>query len=358
MAKVTWDAAFGFAAGAEGTYDAGLDAIASGTWDGDVDNVDEGLLLGHRESGEGFSGMSIALGRKNSPKAPIGSSFTQNLSDFLSLEANTLSIGVVMSGSKRTTTVTTPVDSDFTPSLGMGGLLECGGLAGAADGGGVGWKYVPGGIKTASGLVYFFGNRVELKDIIASSLAFTYTPGGLAILDASLEVGLVKDPTSAPSTVALPTLDYGVQASVSSPQVNSLATTWKNVQGFNSAVITVANTIETIGDSNATNGEVKEISDQQITVDATMFVDDNSNDETLATAQMLATVIGTLQQFTFQHGTPETSGLQPAVAHKWDIPDLEIVEASPVRLGKKAGIAIKGIARGATENAEAALYFN
>lgn len=356
MAKVQWDAAFAFAAGAEGVYDATLDAITS-TLQGDVDNTDDGLLLGHRESGEGQSGMSVTIGRKNEPKAPIGASFTKNLSDFLALEANTLSIGVVMTGSKRTTTAT-PEDGDFEPSVGFGGLLECGGLAGALDGVGVGWKYVPGGIKTASGLIYYFGNRFELKDILASSLTFTYTPGGLAILEAALEVGSIKDPTSAPTTVALPTLTYGVQASVSSPQVNSLATTWKNELGFNSCVITVANPIETIGDSNADTGEVKEIGDQEITVEATMFVDDNSNDETLATAQMLATAIGTLQTFEFQHGTPETTGSLPAVAHKWEIPDLEITEASPVRLGKKAGIAIKGIARGETENSEAALYFN
>ena len=357
MGKVAWGAAMGFAAGTEGTYDSGLDAIASGTWDGDVDNTDEGLLLGDRESGEGNSGFSITIERDHRETAPIGSSDTQSISDGLGLKASGFSVGVVMTGSKRTTTAT-PVDADFEPSIGFGGLLDCGGLAGAADSVGVGWEYVPGGIKTASGLTYQSGNRYELKDILASSLVFNYPPGGIAILDASLEVGLVKDPTSTPTTVALPTLDYGVQASVSSPQVKSLATTWKNVQGFSDLTVTVNNEISTIGDSNADNGEVKESAKQQFLVDATMFLDDNSDDETLATEQMLASAIGSLQSFTFQHGTPETTGSLPAVAHKWTFSRLEILSATLVQLGSKAGVKINGIARGATANVQASLIFN
>lgn len=358
MAKVTSEYAVAFAAGAEGTYDSDLDAI-SGTLDGDVNGDDDGLLLGDRDQGVGNTGLSISLGRKGSPAAPIGASYSTTIDDFIALVVNTLNFGFRFTGSKRTTQGT-PADSDFEPSVGFGALLEAAGFAGTADGVGVGWKYVPGGIKTASGLIYWSGNRFELKDILCSQFKIDYTPGGLAIASTSLEVGVVKDPTAAgDNTVALPTLDYGAQLTVAAPPFTGIVATWKNTLRINALSITIDNTIETFGDAAVVgSGEVKEITDQKILVEGKVFLDDTDNDEREPINQLLALAIGELEQFTFQHGTPETTGALPAVAHKWDIPDLMLTEVTPEPIGKKAGFSFKGEAKTVTENGEAALYFN
>ena len=103
---------------------------------------------------------------------------------------------------------------------------------------------------------------------------------------------------------------------------------------------------------------MKEITDQKILVEGKGFLDDNSNDERFPINQLLALAIGDLYEFTFQHGTPETTGGLPAVAHKWSIPDLMLTEVTPEPIGKKAGFNFKGEAKTVTENGEATLFFN
>ena len=240
MAKVTSGYAVAYAAGAEGVYDSTLDAITT-TLDGDVNGDDDGLLLGDREQGVKNSGLSISMGRKGRPTAPLGSSYSTSIDDFIALVVNTLNYGFVFAGSRRTTTGT-PQDSDFVPSVGFDALLEASGFTGAATGGPVGHSYTPGGIQTASGLVYWSGNRFELQDILCSQFKIDYTPGGLAIVSTAQEVGLVKDPTAAgDATVALPTLDYGAQLTVAAPPFTGIVATWKNTFRINSLSITIDN---------------------------------------------------------------------------------------------------------------------
>ena len=358
MAKVTSEYAVAFAAGAEGVYDSDLDAITT-TLDGDVNGDDDGLLLGDRDQGVGNTGLSISLGRKGIPKAPIGSSHSTTVDDFIALVINTLGYGFVFAGSRRTTTGT-PQDSDFVPSVGFGALLEAAGFAGSALGGPVGHKYVPGGIKTASGLIYWSGNRFELQDILCSQFAITYTPGGLAIASTALEVGFVKDPVAAGgTTAAIPTLDYGAQLTVAAPPFTGIVATWKNTLRINELTITIDNTIETFGDAAVViGGEVKERGDQKILVEGKVFLDDNADDERFPVNQLLAQDIGDVHEFTFQHGTAETTGSLPAVAHNWSIPDLMLTEVTPEPIGKKAGFSFKGEAKTVTANGEATLIFN
>ena len=361
--KVTWDVAVAFGIqAAEGDYNDTLDLVTN-SLSGDPDGTDDGLVLGDSESGEGGSGLTLTMGRRSRDKAPIGSSFTKSLSDFLALEARTFSFAFPFCGSRRTTTETTQVDGDFVPIVGVDAILRAAGLTGAATAGApVGHTYVPGGSELVSALIYYYGNRIELLDCRVASLAIDYTPGSIAIATADVAVGSVKDPTSKTfAGVLLPaTLDYGTQLTVSAPVVDTAAHTWDTERGWTANSLTINNTIEDIPDSNAVDGIVKEISDQVFNMEATLFVDETGdNDEVFELRQALANVIGDLAALTYTIGTPEISGggLLPAVAHTVNMADPELDETGPTKLGTKAGNVVSLVARSATANTEFELIF-
>ena len=361
MAKVPFEVAVGFGIqDEEGTYNTTLDAIAAGTWDGDPDNTDEGLVLGDSESGEGGTGLSITMGRNSRDKPQIGSSLTRGLSDLQFLEARTFSFAFPFCGSRRTTTPSTPVDSDFVPIVGIDAILRAAGLVGAIRAGApVGHTYVPGGNEFMSALVYYNGNRLELRDCRVASLAIDYTPGSIAIATGDIIVGDVKDPAAKGfSAVALPTLDYGTQLSVSAPVTENAAHLWNQTRGWNTHTLTINNNIEIIPDSNKPAGRAIDFTEQDINVEMTPFVDDSaSDDEAFELDQALATLIGDLKPISYTIGTPETTGSLPAKAHQVSIPDPELDETGPTELGTRAGNSVSLVARSATANGEFELIF-
>jgi hypothetical protein len=358
MAKVTWDVAAAFAVQvAEGDYEDNLDTI-SATLQGDPDNTDDGLVLGDAESGEGGSGLSLTLGRTNRPKAVVGASFTRDISDFLRLDVPTFSFSWPFCGNRADTHATTVADADFQPSVGVDGILEAAGLAGTTWDGGIGYTYEPGGTNLMSALIYYYGNRLELLDCRVSSMSVNYTPGSIAIATAEIAVGSVKDPAdNTATTQALPDLTYGPQSSVSAPVIESINNVWSQDRGFSSLTLTVNNTIEEIPDSNAVAGRVFEISAQEFLIDATLFVDDDGDDEVFALNQALATANGDLSEFSFTVGTAQTSTSSPATAHKISLLDPELITTGPTKLGTKAGNVISLVGRSATANSEFDLTF-
>jgi hypothetical protein len=363
--KVTWDVAVAFAVqDDEDTYNATLDAVTN-SLQGDPDGVDDGLVLGDSESGEGGSGLSLTMGRRSRDKAPIGSSFTKGLSDFLALEARTFSFAFPFCGSRRTTTETTQVDGDFVPIVGVDAILRAAGLVGAAwPDADVGHRYVPGGSEVMSALIYYYGNRIELKSCKVASLAIDYTPGSIAIATAEIAVGSIQAPAAKGFSIASPvlptTLDYGTQLSVSAPVVESAGHEWNKERGWSANSLTINNAIEDLTDSNAPNGIVKEPSDQTFDLEATLFADEAAGDDPVFELnQALATVIGDLKALTYTIGTPEVSGsgLLPAVAHTVNIADPELDETGPTKLGTKAGNVVSLRARSANANEEIEIIF-
>jgi len=355
MSKFDFDVAVAFATQtAEGTYNATLDAI-SATLGGDPDGTDQGLILGDPESGIGESGLSFTAGRRSRAKSVLAGSFTRPMDDFLAAEVRTFSFSFPFVGSKRTTTGT-PVDADFIPTVGLDAILEGVGMTGTAWGSGVGHSYKFGTTVPISALIYYFGNRLELLDCRVSSLSIVYTPGSLAIATAEIAVGSIKDPAAkAFGAVSLPTLDYGTQATVSSPTVESCGHGWQDTKGFQDLTLTIAPTVDDVPDSNVTDGVLKIASARETTVSATMFADDA--DKVMELDQAFATVVGDLDALSFKVGTYEVTGGLPAVAHQVVAPTPVLDDTSPQKLGSLAGNAVNLVLRNAVANEELEILF-
>lgn len=356
MAKYDFDVAVAFAPQtAEGTYDTTLDAI-SATLDGDPDATDDGLVLGDPESGIRQSGLDFRVGRRRREKAFVGSSFTRPLDDFLAAEVRTFSFSFPFCGNRGTTTAT-PVDGDFQPLRGIEAILNGAGIVAAAWGSGVGYSCKFGSPNPFSALIYYFGNRLELLDCRCSSLTIDFTPGSIAVATAEIQVGSIKDPAATPvSVVSLPTLDYGPQATVSAPTIESVANGWSATRGFSTLALTISPSIQDFGDSNATDGIVKEQDDRETTIEATLYADDAGSGEVYELDQIFQTSSGGLDQLSFQVGT-DASGSDPALATQILVPQPMVDETGPDPVGSKAANTVNLIARNDAANDELEIIF-
>lgn len=350
MAKTTFTAAAAFAPqSAEGVYDPTLDAIAGALATAD------GLLLGDAESGIGASGLEIEIGRRGQDKAALAGSFTRPLPDYLLTEVLSFSFSFPMVGN-RATLSGAPVDSEFTPIRGMLAILEGAGLVGAAFGTGVGWTFGFGDPPPFSALLYYFGNRLEVQDCRCSRLSIAYRPGRIPIATAQI-AGTLKDPAAKGFAVsALPTLDYGVQASISGAVCEQVAHFYGASRGFTEAEVTFEGEVDEQPDSNAVDGITKEPSDRRCRYEATLYVDDAGTNEVFDLNQLFADTAGDLGLVTWQVGS---SGAPAGIAraHQIMIPTLELVSSKPDRAGTKAVNRVSGIARAAVANAEVSLTF-
>lgn len=371
MAKVAFDVAVAFSPqDVEGNFPDGmtpgsnLDDVTTdlqGDRNPGGTDDDDGLILGDPESGIGESGLSLTLGRRLREKAVVGSSFTRPLSDFLALDAPTFSFAFPFCN-HRANVQATPAAADFVPHLGLDAILRAAGMVGAATGT-PGHEYTYGSdgyVNLMGSLVYYFGNRLELMDCRVATLAIDFTAGSIPIGTADVAVGSIKDPVLGDlplSVQALPsTLDYAEQATVSAPVVESVAFGWGNTRGFQSATLTINNTIEDIGDSNQVNGIVKEITSRETLFEGTLFADDTSTAEVYELEQLFNDADGDFDSLTFTVGTA-ASGSGAAKAFKVTIPKPELVDVAPQKLGSKAGNTITLRASHDTADSELQIEF-
>ena len=353
MAKSDFEVAVAFATQSgegEASYDATLDAIT------DTLVLADGLVLGDADAGVRGSGLSLALGRKRKDKAFVGASFTRSLSDFLKAEVRTFTFAMPFCGNRGD--ATNPIeDADGIPITGLDALLEGMGMQGTAwAGADIGHRYVFASQNPISALVYYFGNRLELADCrVAGSVLFV--PGSVPILTAGIEVGSIKDH----SLAVLPTtLTYGVQQSESAPVVEGVALVWRTdddprVGGFSTLTLNITPSFATIGDSNAAQGEVKEMEDREVSIEGTIF-EEPDTDAGHVYEQLTATAIATLDPIDFLVGTAMTAD-NPVKAVGITMPDPEPDEVTIAALGTKAAHDVKLIGRGASANTELEIIF-
>lgn len=347
MAKFAFDVAALFRTQVDdSTYNASLQTIVD-TPPGSLALAD-GLVLGDPESGIGESGLSLTIGRSKRDKAFLSGSFTRSLSDFLKAEVPSFEFAFPFCGN-RYSPGGAPTDVNAQHDPGIDALLEGAGLVGAAWGSGVGWRYVFGSAQPISALVYYSGNVIRLQSC-RCSLAIEYTPGSVAVCTATIEVGSVL----APGTGSIPTLDYGVQGSVSAPVVKAVGHNWQDTRGFEELTLSIAPAFEEFPDSNATDGVIREASDRETKITGRLFSDDADKDYDLT--QILATTAGALDQLSFQVSADMTTG-NPALAHQIVAPQPELLTTAPQKLGTKAGTDIEAILRGATANSELEIIF-
>ena len=337
MSKYNFAVACAFAASAESTYDATLDAIA-----GTLTSAD-GLLLGKSGTGIGDSGLTLGLGREYDDKSVESGTLTRPISDFLRMTVPTFTFSFPLCGN-RANASTPVVDADCVPLTGMDAILQGAGLVGGAWGSGVGHHYVFGATNLLDALVYVNGMRLELQDCRCSSLAMQFAAGAIPVGISTIAVGTVKDVSQA----SLPgTLTWNEQASVSAPKITAVANEWKNTRGFSELTITIAQDIADVPDSNATDGIVKELDGRTTTVTGTLFSDDTGSDEIFDADQIEEDTEGNLEELTFEVGDASTDG-NPVKAINYSLPLLELHVSNQDKLGSRAATVITGVARGAS----------
>jgi hypothetical protein len=347
--KFDFDIAMAFAPQTgEGSYDGTLDAISATL------NTADGLLVGDANSGIAGSGLNLTVGRKSEDKAEHDGSFTRPLSDWIEAEVRSMSVAFRFCGNRST--LSTPTDADYAPIRAIDAILNGAGLVGAAWASGDGWSYKFGSPNPFSGLVYYYGNRLELLDCKCSTLTIVYTGNGYAIATADVIVGSIKDPAAKGfATASLPTVTPGVQTSVSAPVVEGVAFTWQEAKSCQTIELAISQDIEEFPDSNAATGLYKEQQSRETKLALSMWPD--TDDKVMELDQAYADVVGDLDAISWQVGSAAGDG-QIAKAHSVSLPHPELDDTAPDRYGQKAGNEVNLFARhDTTANEELEIIF-
>lgn len=344
---------------AEGTYETTLDGI-SATLGGDPNGTDQGLLLGDANEGLSKSGLTFAINREIDEQAVYAGSYSRGLGSLLRPNVNRFQFAFPFCGSRRTT-AGTPVDNDFRPLIGVGGILQAAGLLSAAWGSGVGHEAVfSASAMPASALIYLWGNRYELLDCRARSLEIAFEGGKVPKATVDLAVGSIKDPAATPISVASsPTLTYGAQSTVIPPVANAVGFLWRGENpsvGLQEITLSIQNQVSEFGDMNQTYGIVQEIEDRTVEIQGLMYVEGNSTKEVFEFEQILADAIGDLQAMSWQIGTAAGAS-SPAKAVYVSLPSPEVIDIDYRNLGSKAAIQVTARARASAANGELAIRF-
>lgn len=347
MAKFAFETAVAFATQtAEGTYNSTLDGLTTSI------TAAQGLVLGSASAGVRESGLTLGFERVREEKAFLAGSFTRDISDFRKTGVASFTFTMPFTGS-RVTVAGAPADADAIPITGLDALLEGMGLTGAAWGSGVGHQYVFATPNPISALVHVSGNRWELLDCRVAG-EIKHTAGAVPILTATIAVGSIKNRAKA----ALPTtLTYGEQSSVSAPKCKAVGFEWPAAddRGFQEVSLQITPSIEEIGDSNATDGTILEVSSRAVRLVGTLWADDTT-DAGYEYDQLIETASGNLDQLSFQVGTAMADTF-PAEAYQIVAPKPENAKLDPVNLGTKAAHTVELDLRHDTANSELEINF-
>lgn len=262
-----------------GVIEPSIAALAAGAGSGGGGEIvtGDGLVLGDPESGFASSGISLAFGRGLREKGVAAGSLTKLHSDFVQRLVRTFGFTHAVIGSGATAT---PLDNEYQPPAGIDALLQGGGWTGAAWGSGNGWRYAPASAQILSAKLWLWDDDagpdqalwIQLKDIIASG-QLTANPAEVGKIAHTL--GSVYD---AHGVAALPTFDYGVQATLSAPIVGAGAGgagfQWGVVRNMTALQVRWDNATQQLPRSNVTGGLKTRQTGRTITIQTTVLVDD------------------------------------------------------------------------------------
>jgi len=314
----------------------------------------EGALLGDANSGVGESGIDLTLGKSLSEKAPITGSFTRPFADSLGIVVEGFSYAVPLKGSGATAT---PADAEYRPTadgVSTDAFLRACGLTGAAWGSGDGWEYTPASTEVMTAGVYYGIDGsddlgyVRLSDVSASTLTFQFTPGEIATMTADF-AGSFEDEGTVNHTSD--PFDYGTQATLSAPQVASVAFTWDVARGFgfSSLQIVLDNETEEIAASNSASGKSKRQTGRTITVSATFDADSVDTEQEIT--QLQNTVIGSADAMSFTVGT--AAGASDTInAYTISLPTPEPDQMQFAKMAASQAYTMRFKARAASTNGE------
>ncbi len=319
----------------------------------------DGAVLGDPSAGVNETGIDFTLGRNFTDKSPLTGSYTRDVSNYVATTIETFSISVPMKGNGNAAS-TPPVATDFPLDPGLVSLFRAAGLVGSANA--AQWQYLPDEAAIISGAVYMAdasgtGIRVQAKDLLAASLAMSFTPGETAVAAFEL-AGNYHSRDSAPW--GDPKFDYGNQATLSAPAVKAVNFIWgpgtpvARAIGFSELTITLDNSIDEIPSSNAESGTLDRQSDRTVTITGTIDAEDS--DLLYEIDQLAASQSSALDTLSFQVGTQAASG-EIAEAFIINVPYPELTNLQANELGGSQAYTVEMIARGVTADSEFSISF-
>jgi len=263
----------------------------------------DGIILGDKESGDGETGITLPnMSTIVREVSQVASSFTQQADSFIREVVEGLEITFPLKGNGATSTVT-PVAGEAIPATGIDELLGTAGLAGENGTAEPDYKYKPRAT-TEYSTVHLWVADLDFifQDCLVDTLKLSFTPGGIALVTASIKVGSVQ---SYNDSITFPTFTWGTQSTLAAPTVENVGfSSLGGSRGFESLEITVANSIEEFGDSNvATTGMRQSQKDRVITVDGRIYL--TSSASAIEHTQLVSTTAQTLDMF-LQLGTAES----------------------------------------------------
>lgn len=320
MAEFDYQSAVAFGAQA-----GGLGAINTTIRDlsGSINSA-SGVVLGSTGAGIADDGIDDEYNRELREKPYLADSYTRPPSDFLR-EIATMTFTFPFKGNGNTISGS-PADSEFEPIAGVDAILQAAGLTGAAWGTGIGWSYVPADAVPMTVKRFGPGFAWVYQDCFAS-LSIPIPGGSISDIVATILIGSVAQFP----TVAFPTVDYQLQASVSAAAVEALGHNWgisAATRGFAEGVLTIDPEIEEVENVNAVNGRQRGQTGRAIEFNGIIWGD--SGDIDFEHVELVRTTAPTEAQ-TFQIGTAAGTGVQ-AKAIKVTLASPELRKLKPQKM--------------------------
>ena len=170
--------------------------------------VTNGIVLGHRGSGDAESGITLPnFVRVDDEKPSVAASFTEQFPDLLRIEPQGFAITVPLKGNG---VVSTPSAGQALPLAGIDALLRAAGLVGA-NGTAPAYNYTPRHAGSSGGSTIYLTAKLwvdniswAFSDLAVDSMEIEMTPGGIAL--ATFNFGVPKfDTTLRVEGVTFPT---------------------------------------------------------------------------------------------------------------------------------------------------------
>lgn len=226
----------------------------------------DGFVLGDGESGDAASGIVTPdFIREARDVADVADSFTKQASSFERVDTQNLSIICQLKGNGELTDATPSVGeasiltatADADKFLGVDALWQAGGLVGANGGANVEYDYTPRIGATSPSTRYVTVKIWKgdlswvLMDCICETVELSFPPGKTGLVAFNLRVGSIY---AFADGVTVPTIDYGSQASLSSPTVKGVASAYGSTRDFKELTLTIDQNLEEIPASNQATG--------------------------------------------------------------------------------------------------------
>lgn len=346
--------AIGFAVGVQsafGTPNATIAALSGSL------GVSDGIVLGDAESGDAESGIvTPSIEGFYREVADVSGSYTKSADAFLRAEVNSLAITIALKGNGATAT---PASDEAQPDAGIDALWQMSGLTGAT-GSNADYEYTPTtGLGTIYGTVKLWIADLSFvfTDVLVDSAAMAYEPGDAGIATFNLSVGTHDPSTDFADGVTFPDFDYGTQTSLAAPVIEGVGHAWGQTRGFNTLTATVAQELETFGDSNVdTTGLRQSQTGRTVTVDGTLYIATADSDFEY---QNLVSTTAPTDNMTFQVGTANGAGTGTLNAVKVEVNNLQGTNIKYNRIGTATAVELAGAqATGTTAGSEFKLSYN